>query len=83
MDTFPADALVIPGHGELSTMTDLMIYHEMLVGTTNFVRAQVAEGRSLQEIQDTGFPDVWNSWAAGRIDSATWIEFIYIDLTRN
>ena len=83
LNKFPEDALIIPGHGELSTMNDLKMYHKMLKDTTNFVRLQIDAGKSLQEIQNSGLPEIWDSWDVGRIDSATWIEFIYIDLTRN
>lgn len=83
LNKFPEETTIIPGHGELSTMQDLDAYHQMLVDTTKIVRSQIADGKSLKEIQNAGFAKSWSPWETGRIGASTWIEFIYIDLTRN
>ncbi len=83
LNKFPEETIVIPGHGELSTIQDVRMYHDMLVETTNIVREQISEGKSLGEIQNSEFPENWTLWESGRIDTPTWIEFIHTDLTRN
>src|SRR4030095_16428092 len=38
----PADVKIIPGHGPLSTVNDLKLYHRMLLETTEVVRKKIA-----------------------------------------
>ena len=83
LDRFPEDTKVIPGHGKLGTMNDVKIFHEMLVETTKIVQAQINDEKSLEEIQNNGLPEKWQSWEKGNIKIPIWIEFIYNDLTNN
>ena len=83
IDRFPEDATVIPGHGKLADMQTLQSYHNMLVETTAFIQEQINQGQDMQQIQDAGLPDRWQSWGNGRISPSTWIEFVYTDLTQN
>lgn len=48
---FPADAKVIPGHGDPATMKDLAEYSAMLKETIAFVDAGIRANRSLTELQ--------------------------------
>lgn len=48
---FPADAKVIPGHGELATMDDLRLYVTMLKETTGLVESGIKKGLSLDEMK--------------------------------
>lgn len=73
----PAGAKLIPGHGPLSTLDDLKLYHRMLVETTNIVRKRMAAGRSLEQIKKEGLPEEWKQWGAGFIKTEQWIETIY------
>ncbi|HEV2856735.1 MAG TPA: MBL fold metallo-hydrolase [Thermoanaerobaculia bacterium] len=73
----PADAKIIPGHGNLATVADLRKYHGMLVATTEIVRKQVAAGKTLEQIQAQGLPDEWKDWGSGFIDTKTWIATVY------
>ncbi|MET0753399.1 MAG: MBL fold metallo-hydrolase, partial [Pyrinomonadaceae bacterium] len=50
----PADAKLIPGHGEVSTLNDLKTYHQTLLETTDIVRKQMNEKKSLDEIKKAG-----------------------------
>ena len=81
LNKFPEDVTIIPGHGPIGDMNDLRAYHEMLVGTTKIVQDQMNEGKSLDEIQNNGLPDKWQSWPVGNIKTSNWIDFIYADLT--
>ena len=49
--SFPADAKVIPGHGDPATMKDLAAYSAMLKETIAFVEAGIKGNRSLSELQ--------------------------------
>ena len=51
LDVAPDDAVVVPGHGALSTMTALRQYYKGLRATIQHVRAARARGLALAEIQ--------------------------------
>jgi glyoxylase-like metal-dependent hydrolase (beta-lactamase superfamily II) len=78
----PAGAKLIPGHGPLSTIDDLKLYHRMLLETTDVVRKKVAAGKTLDQIKSEGLPDEWKSWGTGFIKTDQWIELIHISLTQ-
>jgi glyoxylase-like metal-dependent hydrolase (beta-lactamase superfamily II) len=48
---FPADAKVIPGHGELATMQDLKNYLAMLKETIAIVDVGIKSGKTLDQMQ--------------------------------
>ena len=71
------DTRVIPGHGALGDRASLQSYHDMLVATTEAVRAMMADGKSLDEIKAAGLGDEWAGYAGGFVPEARWIETIY------
>jgi glyoxylase-like metal-dependent hydrolase (beta-lactamase superfamily II) len=73
----PAGAKLIPGHGPLSSIDDLKLYHRMLVETTRIVRKGMAAGKSLEQMKKEGLPEEWKAWGAGFIKTDQWIETIY------
>lgn len=73
----PANAKVIPGHGNLATVEDLKTYHGMLTATTEIVRKGMAEGKTLEQLQAAGLPDQWKDWGSGFIKTDIWIATIY------
>jgi cyclase len=73
----PAGVKIIPGHGPLSTVDDLKLYHRMLVETIDVVRKQVAAGKTLEQIKAGGLPETWKTWGTGFIKTDQWIELIY------
>ncbi len=78
----PKDVKVIPGHGSLSTLDDLKAFHKMLVGTTDFVRMQMREGKSVDDIKKAGFPKEWEPWDGEIFSADRWIDTIHTSLTR-
>lgn len=74
--TIPADAKLIPGHGQLSNINDLKTYHQMLVETVSSVREKM-KTKSLEEIKREGLPDKYKSWSWEFIPTDRWIETIY------
>ena len=77
----PPGAKLIPGHGPLSTIEDLMNYHNMLVTTTDIVRQKIAAGKTLDQIKTEGLPDTWKPWGTGFIKTELWLEIVYRSLT--
>ena len=76
----PSDARIIPGHGNLATHDDLKRFLRMLEESTALVRAGIAAGKSLQQIQSGGVPDEWSSWGQGFIDDDRWFSIVYESL---
>jgi glyoxylase-like metal-dependent hydrolase (beta-lactamase superfamily II) len=78
----PADVMVIPGHGPVSTRDDLRTYHRMLTETAAIVRQRLAAGQSLEEIKAGGLPEEWASWSWRFISTEFWLETLYNSLSR-
>jgi len=77
----PEGVKVIPGHGTLSTLDDVKVYHRMLVETTAIVQKRIEAGMSLEKIQEEGLPETWDSWGSGYIDTDSWLETLHQSLT--
>lgn len=82
IESLPDDALVIPGHGELSDIEGLKTYYAMLKSTTTHVKQLAAEGESLEDIQLEGLPSEWTAWGGGFVSEARWIKIIYFSLSK-
>lgn len=78
----PAGVKIIPGHGPLSNIDDLRLYHRMLLETIDIVRKQAKAGKSLEQIKAAGLPDTWKSWGTGFTKTDFWIELIYRSLKK-
>lgn len=78
----PAGARLIPGHGPISTVDDLKLYHQMLQATTEIVRKKMAAGKTLAEIKTEGLPEEWKPWGVGFIKTDMWIETIHRSLLK-
>ena len=53
------------GHGPISTVDDLKLYHRMLVETTDVVREKMSAGKTLAQIKTEGFRRSGNRGEAG------------------
>jgi cyclase len=78
----PADAKVIPGHGDLSDVAGLKRFHRMLVETAAIVQKQIKAGKNLDQIQTAGLPPEWKEWGSGFITTKLWLETIYNSLKK-
>lgn len=77
ISTISADAKIIPGHGPLSTITDLKNYHSMLVDTAKIVQDGMKKKRSLDELKKAGLPEKYKEAGSGFIKTNQWIETVY------
>jgi len=77
----PAGVKLIPGHGPISTVEELKLYHRMLLETTDVVRKKMAAGKTLDQIKTEGLPAEWKDWGTGFIKTPNWIEIIYKSLS--
>jgi len=77
----PDDVAVIPGHGPLSTIDDLELYHRMLGETIAMVRQKMDRGMSTEAIQAEGVSDEWSGWGEGFISTERWLGTIVRSLS--
>ena len=73
----PADAKLIPGHGPVSTIDDLKVYHQALSETARIVQDEMKKKKTLDEIKKAGLPDKYKSFGSGFVKTDFWIETIY------
>ena len=71
---------LIPGHGPLANKADLIAFVKMLEGTTAEVKALKDKGLSLEETQQQGLNDKWQSWTDGFLTTQVWISIVYSSL---
>lgn len=83
MQMIPADAKLIPGHGQVSTIDDLRDYYQMLAETTLIVRKAMKEGKTLEQIKTAGFPEKFKEAGSGFIKTDAWIETVYKSYSPN
>ncbi len=81
IDELPEDVKIIPGHGPLSTLDDLKVYRDMLQETMDTVRKGIEAGKSLEEIQQAGLGEKWQSWNWQFINEKRWIGILHRALT--
>lgn len=74
------DVKIIPGHGPLSRLDDLMKFHKMITDSIYYVSKHMNKGLTLEEIQTKGLPDNLKSWDKGFIKSDAWLMIIYKSL---
>ncbi|MEK7855367.1 MAG: MBL fold metallo-hydrolase [Acidobacteriota bacterium] len=78
----PADAKLIPGHGQVSTLDDLKAYHQIMVETAKIVQDAMKAGKSLDEIKKAGLPEKFKEAGSGFIKTDQWIEIIHKSYSR-
>lgn len=83
MQMIPADATLIPGHGEVTNMDGLRDYYGMLLETTLIIRKQMNEGKTLEKIKDAGLPEKFKDAGSGFIKTDAWIETVYKSYSMN
>ena len=81
INMIPSDAKIIPGHGPIASVQDLMDYRSMLVETTTIVRKHMKEKKTLAQIKAAGFPAKYKDAGSGFINQDRWIETIHKSYT--
>ena len=80
--TVPVDAKVIPGHGQLSTISDVRTYSAMLKETSAAVRAAIKQGNTVDQMKKEKILAKWDDKYAGKsVTSDLFIETLYNSLT--
>ncbi len=79
IDMYPSDVRIIPGHGRILTINDLKGYREMILGTTEIIRKEMLQNKSLEEIKSAKPLQAYNDWQVA-FSCDVWIEIIYKSL---
>jgi glyoxylase-like metal-dependent hydrolase (beta-lactamase superfamily II) len=77
LQNFPKDVKVIPGHGPLSTMEDVTKLHKLIADTSAYVKKQVEDGKSLDEIKKKGLPEEYTAFDWQLVNVERWIETLH------
>lgn len=82
-DMITEDTRIIPGHGPLSSKSDINDIVEMLEGTMAAVQAEIDAGKDLEAVLDAAPLTPWvEDWAWGFINEARFTRLIFEDLSR-
>lgn len=74
---------IIPGHGPLSGRKELETYRAMLATVAQRMKALMAEGKSLDQIQEAKpTADFDAAWGQGFMKPERWVEMVYEGLKR-
>jgi len=85
LEMYPADAVVVPGHGrfrpdpvEAASMATLGKQLAMLQGSIDGIRERLADGTSVDEIVETGLPEIFAIYDAKPryVSEERWIRFV-------
>ena len=77
----PADVKVIPGHGPVSSVTDVRSYITMIRETRSVVAAGVKVGKSLPQLKADKVLEPWKRFSGGFITTDLFVETLYNELT--
>jgi len=81
IESVPADAKIIPGHGPLSTVADLKPYVAMLKEASARIAAGIKAGKSAQELKDEKVLAGYEKWNGSFVTTDKFIETLYDDLS--
>ena len=82
-DLITEDTRIIPGHGPLSSKSDINEIVEMLEGTMAAVQTEIDAGKDLEAVLDAAPLTPWvEDWAWGFINEARFTRLIFEDLSR-
>ena len=77
----PADVKIIPGHGPVSSVTDVRAYLEMLKGTREAVAKALKDGKTLDQMKQARILEPWKKFGGDFVKEDGFIETIYNSLT--
>ena len=78
----PADVKVIPGHGQISNLSEVREYVTMLQQTSAAVQAAIKSGKTVDQMKKDKILEAWDAKYSGKfITSDLFIETLYNSLT--
>jgi glyoxylase-like metal-dependent hydrolase (beta-lactamase superfamily II) len=80
VDMLDDDTKIIAGHGRLATKADLNAFYEMMAGTVHYVKDQLDDGATLDEVKQKGLPEKYHKWSSTYTSVEQWVAKVYGDL---
>ena len=79
IDVFPKETKFIGGHGRDFTLDEVKQYRQMLLATIEIVRAEMEEGKTIEDLKTSNVLEEWESWGEflSFLNTDYWIESIY------
>jgi glyoxylase-like metal-dependent hydrolase (beta-lactamase superfamily II) len=77
IDQISSDAQIVPGHGPLSSKSELERYYRMIQASVATVQAGVKNGQTLEQIQKAGLAKEWESFSHGYLTTDRWLALDY------
>lgn len=76
---FPKDTKFIGGHGRDFTLDEVKQYRQMLLATIEKVRAEMENGKTIEDMKKSKVLEEWESWGEflSFLNTDYWIESIY------
>jgi glyoxylase-like metal-dependent hydrolase (beta-lactamase superfamily II) len=74
------DTRIIPGHGPLSNPAELRAFRDMLTGVRDGVRAEIAQGRTVEQVLASNVTAQWDSKMTGTKDR--FLRYLYLELAQ-
>jgi hypothetical protein len=80
MDAVPDDVKVIPGHGTISTKTDVKTFTTMLRDCVSLVEAAMKQNKSLEQMQKEQVLQKYDALGQDFVKTNKFVELIYNEL---
>jgi glyoxylase-like metal-dependent hydrolase (beta-lactamase superfamily II) len=79
IDVFPKETKFIGGHGRDFSLDEVKQYRQMLLATIKIVRAEIEEGKTIEDLKTSNVLAEWESWGEflSFLNTDYWIESIY------
>jgi cyclase len=68
---------IVPGHGPLSSKTDLVKYRDMIVASRDLVKRAIRTHKTLADVQRTGLDKKWDEFSHGYLTTDKWLALVY------
>jgi glyoxylase-like metal-dependent hydrolase (beta-lactamase superfamily II) len=76
IELLPEDVVIVSGHNSPGSWADLHAYRDMLVKTTEVVRAGLAAGKDAEGLKAEHALDEWKAYAGSYVSVDEWIDYL-------
>lgn len=76
LSLFNEETIFIIGHGQNRTLEDIRNFKDMITETSKIVEKELANGNTVEQMQQNNILKGWRSWGQGFVNSNAWIQTI-------
>ena len=77
IELLPEDVILVSGHGDPGSTSQLPAYHDMMVETARVVKAGLDAGKDLATLQEARVLEPWASYAGSYVSAEEWTELLF------